>query len=124
VGVFSAVARGAHRTAGRHCLLFTHAWEHSLPDQSFTPAEKVRLEARLTIIEHLLMMQFASDFMSSGGDPLAMARQFSETLRQSLETPLVPGLSPERSALISGEIGDQAHRLGKGIEAMIQRLDK
>ena len=64
-------------------------------------AEKVRLEARLTIIEHLLMLSFAGDSVASGGDPLVMARQFSETLRQSLEAPLTSDLPAELSPLFS-----------------------
>ena len=96
-----------------------------MPDQSFTPAEKMRLEARITIIEHLLMIQFSSDFLASGSDRLAMVHQFSERLPRALEIPSSPGLPPELSALVSGELGDQAHRMAQGIEKMVRReIDK
>ncbi len=87
-----------------------------------TPQEKMRLEARLTVLEHLVTMQFASTFASNGGDPVKMAKIFAENLMRALEIPGDSSRPPELSALASGEIGDQADRLGKAIVAMTQRL--
>ena len=76
--------------------------------------DRLKLEARLAAIEHMLMHLYAAQ-IGQADTPLAAVDHMEQSWRHGLGSQTIPGLPPEQSDLIAAEVSQEILRLISGI---------